>query len=132
MRISQRPRFYGLMPGHTVTISCFPKPPASIVSVEWYKATTYDAITQLIQEKERYEITKINTTSSFLRIFNVKTEDSGVYFCKINEEWGPGTELQVVSKWLGKHKCFERCSETHDALLVCVVILMLLVDQLPF
>ncbi|XP_045924986.1 B-cell antigen receptor complex-associated protein beta chain isoform X2 [Micropterus dolomieu] len=116
MRISQSPRFYGLMPGHTVTISCFPKPPAPIVSVDWYKATTYDAIPQLIQEKERYEITKINTTSSFLRIFNVKTEDSGVYFCKINEEWGPGTELQVVRR-LNRKKALHR-TKMKDGLII--------------
>lgn len=73
-------------------------------SVQWYRADTYD-----VSKKDRVEVVKgdrmsfanyTKTEKAYLYITKAKIEDSGVYYCFINNQWGPGTEVKVVSKWL--------------------------------
>lgn len=74
---------------------------------------------KLIQAGPRIQIRESNVTQrSILVLSDLHIEDSGVYFCKFNNLWGPGTGLQVGSKLLGQH-VLARLSDLqqHDAFL---------------
>ncbi len=107
IQVSQKPRFYGMTIGHDVGIYCLSSSQNKLVTEEWYKAAEYNAEQSKrirISNGERIEIHKRNQFQvGHLIIKTLRLEDSGVYFCKINSTWGPGTELQVASKWLGHH-----------------------------
>lgn len=99
--IIQKPRFYGVPVGRDLGIYCMPTfGTDQLVSVEWYKADEYDAPekrSKLMTENNKFHYS--NTTvkqMAFLQIHKVNINDSGLYFCKINNEWGPGTAVQVA------------------------------------
>lgn len=67
-------------------------------AVQWYRLNRYDQDRNEAAEVKTGGKIDISTPGSSLLIFDVRVEDKGVYFCKMNDTWGPGTELQVVSK----------------------------------
>ncbi|CAJ1080119.1 B-cell antigen receptor complex-associated protein beta chain [Xyrichtys novacula] len=91
-RITQKPRFYGLKTGTTAKIFCLPSWDATNDTLEWYWAAKYDGPTTKLQAHTG----SILGTSTFLHLVKLRVEDSGVYFCKINGVWGPGTGLHVA------------------------------------
>lgn len=123
--IRQKPRFYG---GTThkkaLVIFCLSYKQCPSATVEWYKDNKYneDKKRRINPERGRIEIHNISrsTIQSILKIYTPKMTDTGVYFCKLNGTWGPGTEVQVTSKWLELH-VFYADQQTHDALLLWVV-----------
>ncbi|GAA6214562.1 B-cell antigen receptor complex-associated protein beta chain-like [Lates japonicus] len=99
LQIFQRPRFYGLKTNHMVKIYCSIKQPfqSQPVTVHWYKADTHmkDNIAEVKGERIEHR-NRNQTQNAFLYIIKAQVEDSGVYFCKFNNTWGPGTQLIVI------------------------------------
>ncbi|KAK7919344.1 hypothetical protein WMY93_010628 [Mugilogobius chulae] len=86
LQITQKPRFYGVMTGKTVGIYC-------LSSKQHVNSTAHapDDVGHRILLRKKHL-----TENGILILKDLKLEDQGVYFCKINEEFGPGTELQVA------------------------------------
>ncbi|XP_042364377.1 uncharacterized protein cd79b [Plectropomus leopardus] len=107
MQIIQKPRFIGLPVGHRVFMLCLSYPVQTVpAKVEWYKADEYDMdkskTIKLAAEKGKYDIFNITVINKSIKkdapalvISNINIKDSGVYFCKMNDHWGPGTGLHV-------------------------------------
>lgn len=122
--IRQKPRFYGgLTHKSSVVIHCLHSRQNLSATVEWYKVNKYDEDQEkrrrINPERRRIVIYHSNeaTLRSILQIFSPRITDTGVYFCKLNDTWGPGTEVQVTSKWLELH-VFYADQQMHDALLL--------------
>nr|XP_015818232.2 uncharacterized protein cd79b [Nothobranchius furzeri] len=97
LQISQKPRFYGVKTGHSVGIYCSSSLKHLNSTVKWYKADEYNTEKMEIQTDERITLERKDLIqNAFLYLSALQTQDSGVYFCKINNTWGPGTKLQVV------------------------------------
>ncbi|KAI4807856.1 hypothetical protein KUCAC02_027632 [Chaenocephalus aceratus] len=99
--ISQKPRFYGVNAGHNVSICCLYSKELQTAKAEWYRVDKYDTvvneITNRIEAVKKYTFRHNHGHRNvFLDIHDVRMENSGVYFCKINNEWGPGTAVQVA------------------------------------
>ncbi|XP_033964033.1 uncharacterized protein [Pseudochaenichthys georgianus] len=99
--ISQKPRFYGVNAGRNVSICCLCSKELQTAKAEWYRVDKYDTvvneITNRIQAVKKYTFRHNHGVRNvFLDIHDVRMENSGVYFCKINNEWGPGTAVQVA------------------------------------
>ncbi|XP_071319425.1 B-cell antigen receptor complex-associated protein beta chain [Trachinotus anak] len=88
--IFQRPRFYGVKTGSTIKIGCSQIPNLQ-TPVEWYKADMYN---RPVEKRERL----VDQNDKILLISEGRIEDSGVYFCKMNNTWGPGSEVRVVKR----------------------------------
>ncbi|KAM8729854.1 B-cell antigen receptor complex-associated protein beta chain [Acanthopagrus schlegelii] len=121
--IRQKPRFYGLMTHKPiVVIYCLSPKQNQSVTVEWYKVGKYDEVPEnrklINPDGKRIVINprKMTTFRSILQIFNPRITDTGVYFCKLNDEWGPGTEVQVTRPVL-RDKALYR-SNIKDGLIV--------------
>lgn len=105
--VTQRPRFYGVETERTVTFHCWPSKESRQPEVEWYKADEYNTTKARIEAQENRTIFHDRSfmnviKNASLTIHDLQLEDKGVYYCKINDVWGAGTELQVFSKWLGQ------------------------------
>ncbi|XP_028423780.1 uncharacterized protein cd79b isoform X2 [Perca flavescens] len=95
--ITQKPRFYGLKPRRNVVIYCLFSEEPPHPQVEWYKADKYDSKSKLkIMAGEKFSSHSYNKTQNVLTIRHLQINDSGVYFCKLNDKWGPGTAVQVA------------------------------------
>ncbi|CAM9293800.1 unnamed protein product [Lampetra planeri] len=93
--VTQKPRFYGVRTYRTAAIVCLSSKQHLPAQVQWYKASMYNGERKLLEG----QITRNSslTQNAFLYIHNLAEGDSGVYFCKLNNTWGPGTELQVAT-----------------------------------
>lgn len=100
--VTQKPRFYGVRTYRTAAILCVSSKQHLPAQVQWYKASMYNGERRLLEG----QITRNSslTRNAILYIHNLAEGDSGVYFCKLNNTWGPGTELQVASKLLRQHE----------------------------
>lgn len=68
--------------------------------MEWHKADKYGADKNKIVPNERIRFeSRLMIQNALLYFMDLKVEDSGVYYCSVNGTFGPGTEVQVVSKW---------------------------------
>lgn len=74
--------------------------------VQWYKLNEYNEDRGRAVEVKKGGKTYILFLGTKLLIFGVRVEDKGVYFCKANGTWGPGTELQVVGKGTAERSFF--------------------------
>lgn len=64
--------------------------------MQWYKLKKYnDDRNKAVEVKD---VGKTTIRPTRLVILDVRVEHKGVYFCKLNDTWGPGTELHVASK----------------------------------
>lgn len=104
LTFNQYPRFCGVTTKQSsVVFYCQPSDKHLPAGTQWYRAAEYNAAkkdrTLVEAQEQRIEIFNNNPTSSaYLIMHKPRTEDSGVYFCRINDTWGPGTELLVTSK----------------------------------
>ncbi|XP_061564428.1 uncharacterized protein cd79b [Cololabis saira] len=120
LQVNQKPRFYGITSDHKqIIIYCLTnKDPNSKVS--WLKLDEYNAAKnngQEIQKSDRIHLVNShNVSGSVLYIFHPQIEDSGVYFCKIKDEWGPGTDVRVYRRSTIPHA--EYRSKMKDGLIV--------------
>ncbi|XP_032430995.1 uncharacterized protein cd79b [Xiphophorus hellerii] len=97
LKISQKPRFYGLRPHKEVPIYCQVSHQHLKGTVEWYKADKYGADKNKIVHNERIRFeSQLMIQNAFLYFMELKVEDRGVYYCSVNDTFGPGTEVQVV------------------------------------
>ncbi|XP_018537472.1 B-cell antigen receptor complex-associated protein beta chain [Lates calcarifer] len=99
LQIIQKPRFYGLKTNRMAGIHCSINQPfrSQPVTVDWYKADTHMRHNIAEVKGERIKLQNINyTQNASLYIYKTQVEDSGVYFCKFNNTWGPGTQLIVI------------------------------------
>ncbi|KAJ4948454.1 hypothetical protein JOQ06_019988 [Pogonophryne albipinna] len=98
--ISQKPRFYGVNAGRNVSICCLCSKELQQAKAEWYRVDEYNTVVKesnRIKAENKYTfLHSRKKTHFFLDIHDVRLNDSGVYFCKINNEWGPGTAVQVA------------------------------------
>lgn len=94
LQIRQYPRFIGVRSQHQVKISCLGAPGP----VQWYKLNKYDEDRSKAKEVKAEWRIGIPSPGTKLHISALRLEDKGVYVCKVNDTWGPGTELQVSSK----------------------------------
>ncbi|KAK2876870.1 hypothetical protein Q8A67_020966 [Cirrhinus molitorella] len=92
--VFQKPRFVGVNKGLTVIIYCVPSNPSLPNHVEWFKGQVQK---DKLRDSHKIKIMeKTSHTNASITIRKVETEDSGTYFCKLNNTLGPGTELQVT------------------------------------
>nr|XP_046233925.1 B-cell antigen receptor complex-associated protein beta chain [Scatophagus argus] len=100
LKVIQKPRFYGVRLGLKAKFYCLPLNTNLNGTVTWYKVNKYDDIPEKGREIQMGDRFKVNPTKlveiGFLYIDDLHLEDRGVYFCKYNDTWGPGSELQVA------------------------------------
>ncbi|XP_070708254.1 B-cell antigen receptor complex-associated protein beta chain [Pempheris klunzingeri] len=115
--IIQRPRFFGVTAKHlSMAFYCEPSKKHLPNSVEWYKAAEYNTEKIKIVEDTKFAM-RNQTSGSFLLItHDLQIKDSGVYFCKINGSWGPGSELRVARR-INSSKALHR-TKMKDGLMV--------------
>lgn len=103
LQISQKPRFLGVRANQKqVPIYCMSSNQWQNTTAKWFKAASYDSnIKKELKNEGRIRFySRDLIKNAYVQIKNLHTGDSGVYFCKINDTWGPGTQIKVVSKWL--------------------------------
>ncbi|KAK2884527.1 B-cell antigen receptor complex-associated protein beta chain [Channa argus] len=93
LQLAQRPRFFGVRAGGRVGIYCMSLVGQLTGNVTWYKNKTME-----IDGSMAKRITFDDPRRAFLYISDLRIEDSGVYYCKRENDWGPGTKVQVVHK----------------------------------
>uniref|UniRef100_A0A3Q3XFS2 Ig-like domain-containing protein n=1 Tax=Mola mola TaxID=94237 RepID=A0A3Q3XFS2_MOLML len=93
LRISQWPWFIGVKTNRDVYMVCEALSGNWSDSSQWYKANEFTELkkAEAMQPGERIKIQK-----GRLHIRDVHVEDKGLYFCKINNTWGTGTELNIA------------------------------------
>lgn len=94
LRIRQFPRVVAVKTKQTVHITC----PTTANTVQWYRLNKYEEDLSKAAEVKKGGKTDISTPGTMLTISNMRVEDTGVYFCKVNDTWGSGTELRIASK----------------------------------
>ncbi|XP_008296480.1 uncharacterized protein cd79b [Stegastes partitus] len=100
LKIRQKPRFYGVKTNRDVYIYCSVAKQNQKHEVDWYKADEYDvphAKRIKVEKQERIAFEdKGMIRNAYLILAKLQTDDSGVYFCRVKDTWGPGTELRAV------------------------------------
>ncbi|XP_070846163.1 B-cell antigen receptor complex-associated protein beta chain [Chaetodon trifascialis] len=86
-------------------------------NVTWYKADEYNS-EQREEIKTDDRITAVNhlTPGPLLLIKDLRIEDRGVYFCKIENAWGPGTAIHVTRPFNRSHALYR--TQMKDALII--------------
>ncbi|XP_036429033.1 B-cell antigen receptor complex-associated protein beta chain [Colossoma macropomum] len=121
-QVLQKPRFYGVKPGKTVSILCsISDTSQNPVVAKWYKAKAHK------NEKKPYMSSEARNMS--LKISNVQLEDSGIYFCEVMNIVGHGTELQVLR--YSNSKKAEQRSKMKDFVIFLQTFLLVLCIVLP-
>ncbi|XP_054454878.1 uncharacterized protein cd79b [Anoplopoma fimbria] len=100
VQITQKPRFYGLKARTNLFFCCLSSQNVRSADVKWFKTDRYDdedvKSRRPLVAGRGFEYHNENPKQMFLVLHDVRIEDKGVYFCKVNETWGPGTALQVA------------------------------------
>ncbi|KAI5103003.1 B-cell antigen receptor complex-associated protein beta chain, partial [Silurus meridionalis] len=100
-KVQQNPRFYGVKVGKKVGFTCS----ASDLTLEkstvkWYKIKKYEEDKLYSGLNNTFQDPRVKENTGKMQwqlVFNmVEVKDSGIYYCKINDQWGPGSELQVI------------------------------------
>ncbi|KAF4085401.1 hypothetical protein AMELA_G00117760 [Ameiurus melas] len=102
-QVQQKPRFYGVNVGRWVIFTCS----ASDLTlgeavVTWHKIDKYEEAKvykhDLHAFKNNRAVERSGNMKGQLTIRNLEVQDSGIYYCKMNNTWGRGTELQVFRR----------------------------------
>ncbi|KAM9715723.1 B-cell antigen receptor complex-associated protein beta chain [Menidia menidia] len=144
LQLKQRPRVYRTRTNRPLSIFCLfmqhdkPKSAEGLrASAQWYKANKYNGDKETIPERERYKYGELKgIKNGLLHLYDVETKDSGVYFCKVNGTFGPGTEVQIF-KSVDLYQALYR-SKIKDGLMVlqglllavCIGVVLLRKDKL--
>ncbi|XP_059180722.1 B-cell antigen receptor complex-associated protein beta chain isoform X2 [Centropristis striata] len=95
--INQKPRFLGVNPRYKMmTIQCLQSELTEQYSTQWYKAVGVDGENKTVQGPRFFFQNLKKNKNAALTITDARMEDSGVYFCKVNGTWGPGTAVQIA------------------------------------
>ncbi|KAK0154638.1 B-cell antigen receptor complex-associated protein beta chain [Merluccius polli] len=128
-RITQMPRFLGVMAGRTVEIHCScPQPPPLLVDWVWTPDSDLEAEEPVTPEKVLMN-RQTGRPIATLVLLHVTPEASGVYYCKVNGTRGPGTGLQVVRP-INIHKAEYR-SRMKDALIFLQAVMLAICVAAP-
>ncbi|KAG5854902.1 hypothetical protein ANANG_G00042870 [Anguilla anguilla] len=125
LHISQKPRFLGVKSQRSVAIHCAMQDRSTGFTAKWYKALEYHhEPTDLVDLTDRFRVRKKdNIVNGVMRVNNLQPDDSGVYFCKLNDTWwGPGSGLQVFRKVNAEQA--ERRSRVKDAMIFIQALLL--------
>ncbi|XP_028263921.1 B-cell antigen receptor complex-associated protein beta chain [Parambassis ranga] len=99
LKVTQKPRFLGVRTDYPALFYCLPSLHGP-GRVQWFRADEYDSPVHSRTEVQAGDGTGFQNHSliqnAILFLHKLRTQDSGVYFCKINQMWGPGSELQVA------------------------------------
>ncbi|XP_038847460.1 B-cell antigen receptor complex-associated protein beta chain [Salvelinus namaycush] len=130
LHVTQKPRFYGVKTNRNVTIFCMVSDRNQSATVEWYKASEYNTTRKKIEGDRVTVRQKSMLRNALIELSRVETEDTGLYFCLINNiTWGPGTELQVFRPSNAENA--ERRSKLKDALIFLQALLLTLFALVP-
>ncbi|XP_067101426.1 B-cell antigen receptor complex-associated protein beta chain [Osmerus mordax] len=133
LNLNQKPRFYGVKAGRSVIIYCVAPGHTQNAEVEWYKAPKYNtpsAEREIVTAGQQIHMReKSMTQNASISFRDLTTEASGVYFCKMNHNWGPGTELQVFRP--NNFNSAVRRSNMKDALILIQAFLLTLCVVAP-
>nr|XP_046225191.1 B-cell antigen receptor complex-associated protein beta chain [Oncorhynchus gorbuscha] len=130
LQVTQKPRFYGVKTNRTVAIFCVVSDRNQPATAEWYKASEYNTTGKKIEGDRVTVRQKSMLQNASIELRHVETEDTGFYFCLINNiTWGPGTELQVLRPSNSKNA--ERRSKLKDALIFLQALLLTLFALAP-
>ncbi|XP_041818110.1 B-cell antigen receptor complex-associated protein beta chain [Chelmon rostratus] len=130
--VRQRPRVYAMKTSSPVTFYCLFSKQTLGNSVAWYKADEYGAKQRdKIKTGERIRAVDSVIDGAVLNIVDIRLEDRGVYYCKINNTWGPGTALHVAKPYSRSQALYR--TQMKDALIilqglllaVCIAAIML-------
>nr|XP_009304705.2 B-cell antigen receptor complex-associated protein beta chain [Danio rerio] len=126
--VFQKPRFIGVKTGRTVIIYCVPSNPTrGPARVQWFKNKNYQSS---LTNDQRITINdRNNDKNASITLKKVETEDSGTYVCKLNDTFGPGTELQV-SRFSEPHAVLMR-SRVKDVIIFLQAFLLVLCIVVP-
>ncbi|KAL6094563.1 cd79b [Pungitius sinensis] len=98
-KITQKPRFYGVTTGKSVAICCLSDQGLLAPRARWYKADRHgedEANRREILAGKMFEFFDDHPRKKYVLLQHVRLEDSGLYFCRLNGTWGPGTAVQVA------------------------------------
>ncbi|XP_056101760.1 B-cell antigen receptor complex-associated protein beta chain isoform X2 [Rhinichthys klamathensis goyatoka] len=127
IHVFQKPRFLGVKTGRSVIIYCVSSHSSLPAHVVWFKEGA-DKVT--LKNSQRINIKeKSETTNASIAIKKVEMEDSGVYFCKLNDTLGPGTALQV-SRYSEPQAILHR-SRVKDVIIFLQAFLLILCIVVP-
>ncbi|XP_051523622.1 B-cell antigen receptor complex-associated protein beta chain isoform X2 [Myxocyprinus asiaticus] len=130
IEVFQKPRFIGVQTGRNVIIYCVGSNPSLPAQVEWLKARAYNENPFPFKKNKRTVIMdKTSNRSASIVINNVAVEDSGVYFCKLNGNQGPGTELQVSR--FSNSQAIQKRSRIKDAIIFLQGFLLIMFIAVP-
>ncbi|KAF5899507.1 B-cell antigen receptor complex-associated protein beta chain, partial [Clarias magur] len=134
-QVQQKPRFYGVKVGKMVGFTCSSSDlTLQRAVVTWYKTEKYDenkvsnGEMLKISNSSRIEI-HVGEVKSQLLFSNTEVSDSGIYYCKMNDVLGPGTELQVFRR--GKPKGIEQRNYIKDVIILFQGFLLILCVVVP-
>lgn len=140
LQIKQTPRFCGRFTTSSARIYCGEKTlnVNYSSSVKWHKADKYNSHKKELMIGERIETGIHKDEAFFLHINDLRPEDTGVYFCQINNTVGPGTELQIARRITYSQALYR--TQVKDGLIIfqgllcaiCVAAILLRNQRLPF
>ncbi|KAA0725546.1 hypothetical protein E1301_Tti010292 [Triplophysa tibetana] len=96
IQVFQKPRFFGVKTGRTVMIYCVASNPSLSAGVVWLKGGSTIKTSEPLKTNPKKIIImeKTSIRNASITIKKVDINDSGIYFCRLNDTEGPGTELQ--------------------------------------
>ncbi|XP_076154024.1 B-cell antigen receptor complex-associated protein beta chain [Alosa pseudoharengus] len=95
LQLYQWPRFVGVKSGRRVTLRCRSYTSGSLTAVEWLKAPLPEGKADKAQQLEEGDRVRFGQSTGWVTLSKLEPEDSGVYFCRVNNITGPGSEVQV-------------------------------------
>ncbi|KAM9462910.1 B-cell antigen receptor complex-associated protein beta chain [Clarias gariepinus] len=133
-QVYQKPRFYGIKVGRRVGFICLAYDlTLKDADVTWYKIEKYDEEKVTNSQMHKINSSTIETSLGEIKdqfiLKDVKVSDSGIYYCKIKDILGPGTELQVFRR--GKPKRIEQRNYIKDMIILFQGFLLILCVVIP-
>ncbi|KAJ8264614.1 hypothetical protein GJAV_G00151300 [Gymnothorax javanicus] len=123
LHVFQKPRFLGVKSHRPVPLYCAMPDEHSHAVAEWFKAEAHDEDPKKLVITDKIEISANgNVQNGRVKLPNPQPDDSGVYYCKLNDTMGPGTQLQVFRKINAKRA--EHRGQLKDALIIILALLL--------
>ncbi|XP_076615922.1 uncharacterized protein cd79b [Chaetodon auriga] len=116
LMVTQKPRALAMRPHSFLNIFCHSKQhPRN--NVTWYKADEYNSEQrEEIKRGDRIQALTDPTQGPYLYINDLRMEDRGVYYCKMENKWGPGTAVHVARPLSHSHALYR--TQMKDALII--------------
>ncbi|XP_006638351.3 B-cell antigen receptor complex-associated protein beta chain [Lepisosteus oculatus] len=130
-RVHQKPRFLGVRSGSAISMFCYISLGNHTNEVQWVKTLKHDASDEvLVTESDTVKFKgSVKDNNSTITIMGVRSEHSGIYFCKYDSVKGPGSELLVYSSL--KPEDALKKSKMKDAIILIQTFLLVLCILVP-